>query len=242
MSKDTIYKQTASSTDFTFNDQVAEVFDDMVNRSVPIYNTVIDGIARLLAGRQQQRTPTTVYDLGCSTGTTLLELDRRLSDKDINFTGIDSSDSMLKRARRKSAMFAKTERITFKKGDITTAPLPGADIIICNYMLQFIRPVIRESLVRRLHGELSSGGMLIITEKTLATGSLGQTFIDTHHQFKREQGYSELEISRKREALENILIPFTVTENMEILQQAGFSEIEIFSKWFNFASFVAVKK
>jgi tRNA (cmo5U34)-methyltransferase len=242
MSKDTIYKQTANTTDFTFNHQVADVFDDMVNRSVPLYSSVIDSITRLLAGRQQKKTPDTVYDLGCSTGTTLLEISRRLSGRQITLIGIDNSPSMIERAKRKVASFSKTEQIVFREGDITATPLPDADIIICNYMLQFVRPVIRQSLINRLYDELSSGGMLIISEKTLAAGTIGRTFIDIHHEFKREQGYSELEISQKREALENVLIPFTVTENMEILRQAGFAEIEIFSKWFNFASFVAIKK
>ncbi len=240
MSKDTIYKQAAQGNDFIFNNQVADVFDDMVNRSVPLYNTVIDAVVRLLATRQQTRA--TVYDLGCSTGTTLLEIDRRIAGQEITLIGIDSSPAMLDTARRKVAMFSGAGRIIFREGDITVAPLPGADIIICNYALQFIRPVIRQSLVSRLYDELSAGGMLIITEKVLAAGTLGRRFIDIHHEFKREQGYSELEISRKREALENILVPFTVTENIEILRQAGFTEVEIFSKWFNFASFVAVKK
>lgn len=241
MAKDSIYKQDANGSGFTFNSQVAEVFDDMLKRSVPLYSMVINDLVRLLASRQRREEPTIVYDLGCSTGTTLLEIGRRLPGRYI-LIGIDNSVAMLKRARRKAAMFSKTGQIIFKEGDIITAPLPDADIIICNYMLQFVRPVIRQALVSRLYNELSSGGMLIVTEKTIATGTLGRIFIDIHHGFKREQGYSELEISRKREALENILIPFTVTENINILHQAGFREIEIFSKWFNFASFVAIKK
>lgn len=239
MSRDTIYQQTESTGDFSFNDQVAEVFDDMVNRSVPLYSTVIDGVARLL--NQQQQEQLTVYDLGCSTGTTLLELSRRLHHTSLRLIGIDNAPAMLTRARRKAAMFSKTDALSFKEGDISTCPLPGADVILCNYTLQFTRPPVRQALVQRFFQALPEGGLLIISEKVLANSPLNRCFIDIYHDFKRQQGYSELEIAAKREALENVLIPFSVEENIELLREAGFSHVEIFCKWFNFASIVALK-
>jgi tRNA (cmo5U34)-methyltransferase len=240
MSKDFLYKQKQTKEDFTFNDQVAEVFDDMVDRSVPLYSTVIDAIAQLLD--QLNREQLTVYDLGCSTGTTLLELSRRLHHRSLKLIGIDNAPAMLARAQAKAAMFSKTGCITFQKGDITACPLPGADVILCNYTLQFTRPVVRQTLLQRLFQALPAGGMLIVSEKVLTGGSFNRKFIEIYHNFKRQQGYSELEISAKREALENILIPFTVEENITLLKQVGFNEVEIFCKWFNFASFVAIKK
>lgn len=239
MSRDTIYQQNESTGDFSFNDQVAEVFDDMVNRSVPLYSTVIDGIARLL--NQQQQEQMTVYDLGCSTGTTLLELSRRLDHKSLRLIGIDNAPAMLARARRKAAMFSKTEALVFQEGDISSCPLPGADVILCNYTLQFTRPPVRHALVQRFFQALPEGGLLIISEKILANGPFNRRFINIYHDFKRQQGYSELEIAAKREALENVLVPFSVEENIELLKQAGFAHVEIFCKWFNFVSIVALK-
>jgi len=240
MDKDILYKHGETNEDFTFNDQVADVFDDMVDRSVPLYNTVIDAIAQLLNAKDQTRL--TVYDLGCSTGTTLLELSRRLHHKPLHLIGIDNSPAMLKKAQAKAARFARTSSISFQEGDITSCPLPNADVILCNYTLQFTRPVVRSALVKRLFQALPENGLLIISEKVLAGGSFNRDFIDIYHEFKRRQGYSELEIAAKREALENVLVPFTVEENIKLCQQAGFSEVEISCKWFNFASFVAIKK
>lgn len=240
MNKDILYQQGKTKEDFTFNDQVAEVFDDMVDRSVPLYSTVIDAIAQLLDQKRQDNL--TVYDLGCSTGTTLLELSRRLHHQSLQLIGIDNAPAMLVRAKAKAAMFSGTDCISFQEGDITCCPLPNADVILCNYTLQFTRPVVRHALVQRLFQALPEDGLLIVSEKILAGGSFNRRFIDIYHDFKRQQGYSELEISTKREALENVLVPFTVEENIALLQQAGFSEVEIFCKWFNFSSFVAIKK
>jgi len=240
MNKDIIYQRGEIKDNFSFNDQVAQVFDDMVDRSVPLYSTVIDAIAQLLEQRNQETL--TVYDLGCSTGTTLLELSRRLHHKSLHLIGIDNAPAMLARAQAKADMFSGTDCISFQEGDINCCPLPGADVILCNYTLQFTRPIIRQTLVQRLFKALPEDGLLIVSEKVLASGSFNRRFIDIYHDFKRKQGYSELEIATKREALENVLVPFTVEENMDLLKQAGFSEIEIFCKWFNFASFIAIKK
>lgn len=239
MSKDNIFQQDKIKEDFSFNDQVAEVFDDMVHRSVPLYGTVIDAIAHLLNQKTQSRM--TVYDLGCSTGTTLLELSRKLHHEQLQLIGIDNAPSMLKRAQRKTAMFSKTGCLSFRQGDLTNCELPGADVILCTYTLQFIRPVARREIIEKFYRALPPGGMLIVCEKVLAGGSFHRSFIDIYHGFKRRQGYSELEIAAKRESLENVLVPFTVEENMQLLKKAGFSEVEIFCKWFNFASFVALK-
>ncbi len=239
MNRDNIFQQNEIKEDFTFNDQVAEVFDDMVHRSVPLYGIVIDAISRLLNQKSQDRL--TVYDLGCSTGTTLLELSRKLHHEQLQLIGIDNAPSMLKRAKRKAAMFSKTGCLSFREGDLTNCKLPDADVILCNYTMQFIRPVIRRLVIEKFYQALPAGGMLIVCEKILAEGAFHRSFIDIYHDFKRQQGYSELEIATKREALENVLIPFTMEENMQLLKETGFTEVEVFCKWFNFASFVALK-
>ena len=241
MGEDTLYATGKVGEDFTFNDHVAEVFDDMLSRSIPYYRGVIEGMAQLLACRPQRGT--TLYDLGCSTGTTLLELSRRLPLDQFNFVGIDNAPAMLEKARKKTAMFSKATLIEFRQDDITTCPLPEAAAVICNYTLQFLRPLARTAFVQRIFDALPEDGILFLSEKTISHATrLNRDFIDIYHNFKRQQGYSELEIAAKREALENVLIPFSLEENIALLKDAGFSEIEPYFKWFNFTSIVAVKR
>ncbi len=238
--EDTLYAAGSVEEDFTFNDRVAEVFDDMLDRSIPYYRTVIDGMAELLA--RHLSCGATLYDLGCATGTTLLELARRLPDHHLRAIGIDNAPAMLDRARRKAAMFSKNE-LEFRNADITSCPLPDAAAIICNYTLQFLRPLTRQAFVQRIYEALPAGGLFILSEKTISrSGRLNRDFIEIYHNFKKQQGYSELEIAAKREALENVLIPFSADENIVLLQEAGFEEIETFFKWFNFTTIVALKR
>ncbi len=241
MTEDTLYSTGVIEEDFAFNDRVAEVFDDMLNRSIPYYRTVVDGMAQLLACRLPAGS--TIYDLGCATGTTLLELARRVPAMNFHYIGIDNAPAMLDKARKKSTMFGKTAVLHFHQDDITSCHLPAAAGIICNYTLQFLRPMTRQSFVRRLYEALPDGGVLFLSEKTISHSSrLNRDFIEIYHAFKKQQGYSELEIAAKREALENILIPFSLQENIALLQDAGFEEIETFFKWFNFTSLVAIKR
>ena len=165
MNKDSLYQHGETKENFTFNDQVAEVFDDMVHRSVPLYSTVIDAIAQLLNQKQQERL--TVYDLGCSTGTTLLELSRRLHHKSLQLIGIDNAPAMLTRARRKVAMFSKTDCISFREDDITGCPLPDADVILCNYTLQFTRPPVRHTLSNGSFGPCPKTACSLSAKKSL---------------------------------------------------------------------------
>jgi len=240
MAEDTLYATGSHGEDFAFNDRVAEVFDDMLDRSIPYYRTVIEGMAQLLTCRLVPGS--TLYDLGCSTGTTLLELSRRLPAQDFHFCGIDNAPAMLAKARSKSAMYGKSAVLEFRQDDITCCPLPSAGGIVCNYTLQFLRPLTRQPFVQRLFQTLPPGGVLILSEKTISHASrLNRDFIDIYHRFKKQQGYSELEIAAKREALENVLIPFSLQENLTLLKEAGFDEVEVFFKWFNFTALIALK-
>lgn len=240
MSRDTLFKNGQITEDFCFNSKVAEVFDDMLQRSVPWYSQVIDmttDVLRcfLLPGDR-------VYDLGCATGSTLLELARRLESLQLEFVGIDNSRAMLDKARAKVAGYTMKERFRFEERDINDLEFEGAGGVILNYSLQFVRPMLRQPFMKKVYSALRPGGVLIMSEKIISPDpQLNRNFIEFYLQFKRERGYSELEISRKREALENVLIPFSIDENRQLLAEAGFSGIETFFQWFNFVSFVAVK-
>ncbi len=239
MSRDDIFKFEKIEEDFVFNDHVAEVFDDMLDRSIPYYRQIIDMIARLL--EQNLQPGDRVYDLGCSTGTTLLALAERLAAPELQYVGVDSSSAMIRKAVDK-AKNSRTGSVRFVEKDIMELEAENVGAIILNYTLQFIRPLQRKQFLRLIYGFLRPGGVLIMSEKVICNDArLNREFIEFYHNYKKKHGYSDLEIARKREALENVLIPFTGKENEIILRQAGFRSIERFFQWFNFVSFVAVK-
>lgn len=238
--KDTLFNIDAVEEDFVFNERVVEVFDDMLDRSIPFYRQVIDAEAKLLDGFLEPGD--TVYDLGCATGTTLLGFSRLLEHKDLQFIGIDNSAPMLDKARLKSELYSKQQRLSFSLEDIIAFDHPGAGGIVLNYTMQFIRPLQREIFLQRLFQNLRPGGILLISEKTITHDRrLNREYIDIYYRFKKSRGYSELEIAKKREALENVLIPFSIEENKAMLKKNGFISIETFFQWFNFTSFIAVK-
>jgi len=238
--KDSIFDVEHISEDFVFNERVAQVFDDMLDRSVPFYQEVIHSIARILSAALEDNS--SIVDLGCATGATLLQLSSLLEQKQFHYTGIDNSPAMLDKAQLKSELFSKQDSLHFVQGDIMEVEQPDTSAFILNYTLQFIRPLNREPFLKKLYSNLVPGGICILSEKTISHHpGLNRSFIDIYHKFKKERGYSELEIAKKREALENVLIPCSLEENRSMLQSAGFVEVEPFFQWFNFVSFLAVK-
>jgi tRNA (cmo5U34)-methyltransferase len=238
--KDTLFNIDSVEEDFVFNERVVEVFDDMLDRSIPFYRQVIDAEAQLI--NEFLEPGDTVYDLGCSTGTTLLEFSRLLEQKGLQFIGIDNSAPMLDKARLKIELYSKQASLSFSCEDITTFDHPGAGCIILNYTMQFIRPLQREGFLRRLFQNLQPGGIILISEKVINHDRrLNREYINIYHRYKKIRGYSELEIAKKREALENVLIPFSIEENKTMLKNSGFVSVETFFQWFNFTSFIAIK-
>jgi len=240
MARDTLYNTTAPVEKFEFNEQVADVFDDMLDRSVPFYKQVIEMTAQILEG--SLLTGDTVYDLGCSTGTTLMHLARMLESRNLKFIGVDNSKAMLDKAFRKAQMFSLADRIVFREQDIIRTNFSGAGGVILNYTLQFINPEVRLEFLKDIYRGLRQGGVLILSEKVICEDNgFNGRFQESYHQYKKRRGYSELEIAKKREALENVLIPCSSRENKEMLFKAGFSRVESFFQWFNFVSFVAAR-
>ena len=240
MARDRLYNRNEPVEKFEFNEQVAEVFDDMLDRSVPFYKQVIEMSADILVHALQAGD--TVYDLGCSTGTTLLYLARIMEDQELEFIGIDNSKPMLDKARRKARMFSLADRIIFKEEDITRVKFTGAGGVILNYTLQFLAPQVRVKFLQHIYLGLRKNGVLILSEKVISEDAMfNRLFLESHYQHKKRRGYSELEIARKREALENILIPVSSRENRNMLLEAGFKRVEPFFQWFNFVSFAACK-
>jgi tRNA (cmo5U34)-methyltransferase len=232
--------QLEKVSDFAFNEAVAGVFDDMVSRSVPFYGEMQRMITELAASFATEGS--NIYDLGCSTGTTLSLLHQTLP-VNAHLVGIDYSAEMLDRCRGKLAELDLDNVIELRQGDLDAGiDIENASVVVMLLTLMFVRPLNREKLMRRLHAGMNENSCLLVIEKVLGDGSLfNRLFIERYYGFKRRMGYSELEIAQKREALENVLIPYRLQENRDLLLNAGFREVEVFFKWYNFAGFVAVK-
>ena len=235
--RDTLFNQDIGS--FKFDESVANVFEDMLARSIPMYQECQSLAVHWCAHLAQANT--SVYDLGCSTGTLLLKLAQSLEkNKAITLFGIDNSQAMLEKSRKtlqKSPIPFHLIEEDLNQG----LSIQNASVVVMNYTLQFILPKQRVPLLKNIHEGLLPGGSLVLIEKIKsAIPDLDRTFIEFHHQLKRDRGYSDLEISRKREALENVLIPWTVEENQTLIKQAGFSTVDLFFKWNNFAGFIAL--
>ena len=222
---------------FEFDEEVAAVFDDMLERSVPFYKES-QKITQFFTHKNLSEGGI-VYDLGCSTASLLLNIHRDLK---VNATliGLDNSEAMLKQARRKCEAYGVDIEVV--NADILEYDYKQADVFISNYTLQFIRPLVREELVKKIASNLQKEGVFIFSEKVIShEPKLNKDLIECYYDFKKTQGYSEYEIMQKREALENVLVPYSEEENITMAKNAGFKHCEVLFRWANFATFIAVK-
>lgn len=244
MSKDQVFAtQAARGSDFVFNEEVAAVFDDMLSRSVPFYQEQQSIIQE--AAVKFYQPGTIVYDLGCSTATTLMRIAKAIGPE-ARLVGYDNSEPMLEKSRanvKKAGLDKQIElRYADLNGDLSKYDLKNASVVTMCWTLQFIRPLKRDSLVKWIYEGMVNEGTLILTEKILTNNSdMNRYFIEFYYDYKRRNGYSEEEIVKKREALENVLIPYRVDENFELFRRNGFPVVETFFQWYNFAGFMAVK-
>lgn len=242
MGKDEVFKdEIQKASDFKFGANVAKVFDDMVSRSVPYYGEMQRMVAELAADHAKEGS--SIYDLGCSTGTTMIGMNTMV-DNNIRFVGIDDSQEMLDKCKSKLQEMGFTRPYDLHCGDLTqNLKIENASVVVLCLTLQFVRPIYREKLLRDIFAGINPGGALILVEKILAEESrYNRDFIKYYYNYKRRNNYSELEISQKREALENVLIPYKLSENISLLRDCGFDHCEVFFKWYNFAGLIAVKK
>jgi len=236
MKKDEVFNKPIAKQ-FEFDAEIAAVFDDMLQRSVPFYSEAMKLTGRF--AKNYLKEGGLLYDLGCSTATTLLNIERSL-EFDASLVGLDNAPSMLEQARKKIVAF--NSKVEVREADIMSYAYENCDVVISNYTLQFIRPLVREELIRKIHSALNGGGAFIFSEKVVSPDSrLNKELIDCYYDFKKEQGYSEYEIVQKREALENVLIPYSEHENIEMARRSGFRHCECIFRWANFATFIAIK-
>ncbi|TDQ59809.1 tRNA (cmo5U34)-methyltransferase [Mesocricetibacter intestinalis] len=239
--KDTIFSAPIEKLgDFTFDENVAEVFPDMIQRSIPGYSNIITAIGMLAA--RFVRSGTNVYDLGCSRGAATLSARRNINAEGVKIIAIDNSPPMAERCRQHIQAYQSHIPVEILCDDIRHADIENASMVILNFTLQFLPPQDRAGLLQKIYAGLNPGGILVLSEKfRFEDQTVDQLLIDLHHEFKRANGYSELEISQKRTALENVMRIDSIACHKQRLQEIGFAHTELWFRCFNFGSIVAIK-
>ncbi len=240
--KDRLFDTGNAPAKFSFNEEVAEVFDNMVTRSVPMYQDVTRSVVDWAS--EVYQSGTAIYDIGCSTGTTIDAICRKFSqsEKSGTFVAIDNSDAMLKRAESKLSPWLKDHEIILRNEDAMETKVANASMVIMNYTLQFIPVFQRQEILTNIHRGMTQNGVLILAEKVKSSSKLVyQTQTKLYEQFKSDQGYSRTEIEKKKEALDKVLIPLTLEKQIDMLKAAGFEHVEPIYKWNNFVTLIAVK-
>jgi tRNA (cmo5U34)-methyltransferase len=226
-------------TDFRFDDQVADVFPDMISRSVPGYEYILNIIEKL--AKRYAKPNQRIYDLGCSLGAASLAAAHG-AGSNADIYAIDNSAAMLARCQRYIRQFSHASKIKLFENDVTHIDIDNACMVIMNFTLQFIDKDRRDDMINRIYQGLNPGGILVLSEKIRHQDQAAdELLIDLHHEFKRQNGYSELEISQKRAALENVMQLNTFDEHQQRLLDAGFSSVALTQQQFNFCSMVAIK-
>ncbi|MDW6017326.1 carboxy-S-adenosyl-L-methionine synthase CmoA [Vibrio plantisponsor] len=239
--KDTIFSAPIDKIgDFTFDERVVEVFPDMIQRSVPGYSNIISAIGML--AERFVKPNTQVYDLGCSLGAATLSMRRHIQQEGCNIIAVDNSHAMVERCKLHVNAYRSDTPVEVIEADIRDIEISNASMVVLNFTLQFLSPEDRYSLLEKIYAGLRPGGILIVSEKFVFNNeSAHELLIDLHHDFKRANGYSELEISQKRSAIENVMRPDSIELHKERFAKLGFSSFEVWFQCFNFGSMFAIK-
>ncbi len=245
--KDTLFNQSLNKR-FCFDEKVAHVFDDMLERSIPYYHEMLNLGAYFIAQNLKENIypkslpkplpKPLIYDLGCSTGNFFIVLNQQIQ-QDIELVGIDNSMPMLKKAQEKLKDF---NNVRFECMDFLEVEFKEASAFSLLFVLQFVRPMQREVLLKKIYNSLALNGVLLVGEKTMSEDRiLDKQMIELYYLYKQNQGYSHNEIAFKREALENVLVPYSLKENIALLESVGFKHVEAVFKWVNFTLLAARK-
>lgn len=239
--KDSLYASPLGEVSaFRFDEAVVSVFPDMIQRSVPGYSTIISAIG-LLAARFAKE-DSVCYDLGCSLGAASVAMGQQIKVRNCRIVAVDCSTAMVEQCRKNLSSLSGNVSVEVQCADIRDIEISNASVVVVNFTLQFIPVADRQAFLAAIHKGLIPGGILILSEKLAFDDVRQQDLqVDMHHLFKKSQGYSDLEISQKRSALENVLIPETFATHQLRLKEAGFASAEVWFQYFNFASMIALK-
>ena len=241
MSKDEIFKDTdIEPGSFEFNESVAKVFPDMLRRSIPGYDASLEAIGAL--ANRYVSPGTHCYDLGCSLGAATLAMRQNIEGRNCHIVSVDLAPVMVERCRKRIDEDRSDTPVSVEAADIRNIEIRNASMVVLNYTLQFLPLKDRIGLIRKIHGGLNQGGVLVLSEKVADDDpTVESLLVDLHHAFKRANNYSDLEIARKRSALDNVLVPETTGVHLARLEATGFQHHSIWLKHFNFVSILAIR-
>ena len=239
--KDSLYSQPLSDVPkFKFDDKVAEVFPDMIQRSVPGYSTILHMIGQIT--ERYACYDTNCYDLGCSLGAGILAMRHNVRASNVSIIGVDNSEAMIERCRKVVEIDSGLVDVELRQESILDTQIQNASVCLLNFTLQFIEKKQRFELLSKINKSMKVGGALVLSEKLSFPESQHEQLMKTlHHDFKKSNGYSDLEIAQKREAIENVLIPEPLENHKQRLLASGFSSVNLWFQCFNFASIIAIK-
>ncbi|WP_417681357.1 carboxy-S-adenosyl-L-methionine synthase CmoA [Pseudidiomarina aquimaris] len=228
-------------SDFAFDQRVVEVFPDMINRSVPGYQSILQGIHQLT--RRFTQPDSRLYDLGCSLGAATLAMRQGAQGvKGINMVAVDNSEAMVERCRLHLEGYRSEIPVEVQCEDIRDTQITDASVVTMNFTLQFVPPEQRQGVLQTIYDGLKPGGVLLLSEKFKSeNAAMDDVLVDLHHEFKRANGYSELEISQKRAAIENVMRIDSLEAHKQRLEEVGFSAVQVWFQCYNFAALLAVK-
>ncbi len=226
--------------DFKFDEKVAKVFEDMLRRSIPAYGTIIT-VTGMFAEKFAQAN-SNIYDLGCSLGASALAMQQRITQENCKIIAVDNSPAMIERAKDFVDNSKYKTPIELLEQDVEETEIENASIVVLNLTLQFLQPEKRLALLHKIFNGLREGGILILTEKVKYSDvELDERQAERYYDFKAFMGYSRLEISRKRDALENVMILDKLETHLERLRKLGFAYADVWFQVFNFISIIAQK-
>ena len=241
--QDNLFETSKYPIPFEFNADVVSVFDNMINRSVPLYHEVSRTVVEL--AKRFYTDGSKIVDVGCSTGTTIEMLAHAFSriNKQVELIGVDPSRDMLDEAQSKLDPFSDQHKVSLVETEAHDASYENASVVIMNYTLQFIPVMERRSLLAKIQRQMRPGGMLFLSEKVRSNHAAVQEVTTLQYErFKEGAGYSRTEIERKKEALDRVLVPLSYQEMSELLSDVGYKQVEPILRWHNFTSFIALKK
>jgi len=239
--QDQLYSQPREAiTNFAFDQSVVDVFEDMIGRSVPGYSTLLSMFP--VISRNFVKEHTRCYDLGCSLGASTLAMAQGIDQSGVSILAVDNSPAMVEKCKHIIHKHVSNIEVEVRESDVCELPIENASMVIMNFTLQFIEETLRAALIKKIFDGMNDSGVFILSEKIKLDDAVEQSRqISLHHAFKKANGYSDLEVSQKRSALENVLVPETVEQHISRLKTAGFSEVFVWFQCFNFVSIMAIK-
>ncbi|MBT8085281.1 MAG: carboxy-S-adenosyl-L-methionine synthase CmoA [Woeseia sp.] len=241
MARDNIYKSTdVQAGTFEFNEAVAAVFPDMLQRSIPGYQQTIEAIGML--ARRHVQPASHCYDLGCSLGAATIAMRHGIEAQGCKIIAVDNASAMVERCRSIVAADDAETPVEVLLSDLQEVSIDNASMVVMNYTLQFLPQEERAAVIRRIANGMRPGGVFVLSEKVIdEDAALDEHLTGLHHDFKRQNAYSELEIARKRAAIDKVLVPETVASHVARLKDAGFRHAGVWLRWFNFVSLLAIR-